>query len=256
MAKILMDGEWFEQMSTAALYEFEYGRLLLSHSEKLFPGYRLLEFSPTVYSDDGAAKPDFALIHKQYREWWIVEAELAHHSFYAHVYPQVQKLSTAVYGFREAEYVCQQCDDLSRDRVHAMVKGLQPRVLVVVNAPRPEWARDIRPLGAIVSVLEVFRSRFNKFLYRLNGEQPIDRGVQSSRCTLELARMLRLHSPGILPPPDEDPIEIIYGGGVTLWRRVEIADAVYLTSDKPVTISKGDYDLLQMEDGNFVLSSC
>ena len=39
-----------------------------------------------------------------------------------------------------------------------MIKGAQPRVLVVVNHSVPSWIEPIRRLDGIVTVVEVFRS--------------------------------------------------------------------------------------------------
>lgn len=55
MAKILHNGDWFEQLSTEALYEEEYERLLIQHADSLFPAYKLVKFKKTVYSDASAA---------------------------------------------------------------------------------------------------------------------------------------------------------------------------------------------------------
>jgi hypothetical protein len=254
MARILHDGDWFEQLSTEALYEEEYERLIVEHAESLFPTYKLVKFKKTVCSDTGAAKADFALVHRKYRDWWVVEAELSHHSFEWHVQPQIEILSRAVYGEEEAIYLHSQETSLDLDRLCSMVKGHQPGVLVIVNAPVPDWSRELKRYFALVTVLEVFRSRFNKYLYRLNGEQPIDTGIQHSLCSIEIARMLKLHSPGILPISHGEKLTVLFGDGVTEWSRIDTQDAVYLTSAKPLSLnSRKRYELVELEDQSFAL---
>jgi hypothetical protein len=39
-------------------------------------------------SEYGSKKPDLALIDRDYRAWWVVEVELAHHSLHHHVLPE------------------------------------------------------------------------------------------------------------------------------------------------------------------------
>jgi hypothetical protein len=254
MAKILHNGDWYDQLSTEAMYEDEYERILLEHAERLFPSYRLLRFKKTVYSDTGAAKADFALVHKKYRDWWVVEAELGHHSYEGHVRPQIETLSRAYYGEAEALYLSSAAPGMDEERIFSMIKGTQPRVLVIVNATKMDWARDLKRHNAIVTVLEVFRSPLNKYLYRLNGDQPPESRNQSSLCTIDLARMLKLNSPGILSIQHGEKMVISFRNGITEWSRLDIRDAVYLTSAKPVSLDrKSQYTLVELEDGSFTL---
>lgn len=254
MAKILHNGDWYEQLSTEALYEEEYERILAEHAGSLFPSYRLLPFKKTVYSDTGAAKADFALVHRKYRDWWVVEAELGHHPFEGHVRPQIETLSGARYGEEEASYLGSTAPEMDEERIRSMVKGQQPRVLVIVNAPKVEWARDLSRYDAIVTVLEVFRSSLNKYLYRLNGDQPPESTSQSSLCTVDISRMLKLDSPGILPIQHGEKIMVSFRNGMTEWSRLDIMDAVYLTSAKPVSLDRrARYTLVELEDSSFAL---
>ncbi|MCO5099197.1 MAG: hypothetical protein M9884_17275 [Rhodocyclaceae bacterium] len=254
MAKILHNGDWYEQLSTEALYEEEYERILAEHADSLFPSYKLLPFKKIVYSETRAAKADFALVHKKYRDWWVVEAELGHHSFEGHVRPQIETLSGAQYGEDEALYLSSTALEMNGERIRSMIKGQQPRVLVIVNTPKSDWARVLSRYDAIVTVLEVFRSSFNRYLYRLNGDQLPESTSQSSSCTVDLARMLKLNSPGILPIQHGEKIMISFRDGMTEWSRFDIKDAVYLTSAKPVSLDrKTRYTLVELEDSSFAL---
>ena len=94
MARFLLGDEWFDQLSSTALYESEYERLLLSNARALFPDYHVVEFKPIIQSEYGTAKPDLALVDRDLRLWWVVEVELAHHSLKGHVLPQVEILTS------------------------------------------------------------------------------------------------------------------------------------------------------------------
>ena len=254
MAKVLHNGDWYEQLSTEALYEDEYERILVEQAGLLFPSYRLLRFKKTVHSDSSAAKADFALVHEKYRNWWVVEAELGHHPYEAHVRPQIETLSNAYYGEDVGDYLASMSPGMDAERIRSMVKGQQPRVLVIVNASRPDWAKDLKRYDALVTVLEVFRSTLNRYLYRLNGDQLPDSESQSSKCTLEMARMLRLDSPGILAIQHGQKLMIHFRSGMAEWSRLDIKNAVYLTSLKPVSLDrKARYTLVETEDGTFAL---
>jgi hypothetical protein len=256
VAKILHNGDWYEQLATESLYEEEYERLILGNAAELFPNYRLVPFKMLVESEIGDAKADFALIHSKYREWWVVEAEMSHHSFNGHVRPQVEILSRATYSEAVAEYLCKGCDVLDSEKMCSVVKGQQPRVLVVVNAPVPDWAKELKTFGALLTVFEVFRSRHNRHLYRLNGEHPTSEITDVlSDCRVELNRFLRVLSPGILPVHHGEHMEIAFGNGMTIWTRTDLQDRVYLSSPKPVSLNmKAIYELRERDDGRFVLA--
>jgi hypothetical protein len=251
---VLHESEWYEQVSPEALYEFEYERIIGQHAPLLFPTYAYVPFKHLVQSEEGAAVPDALLAHERYREWWVVEAEMAHHSFEGHVRPQVQTLSRARYGEDVALALHAGAPRLDIDRLRSMVKGLPPRVLVIVNAPRPAWATELRRYDAVVAVLEVFRSRHNRHLYRLNGETPGETSRQSSKCTVDLQRFLRVHQPGVLPVADGERMLVQLAGGLTEWRRMDTADTVYLTTRQPITLTvRREYDLVEREDGSYEL---
>lgn len=254
MAKILHQGEWYEQLSTEALYESDYERILVNNAEDLFPNYSLVPFKMTVESDINRAKADFALVHQKYNDWWVVEAEMSHHSFENHVRPQIETLSEAEYDETVARYLVTQGPHLDLDRMCSVIRGQQPRVMVIVNAPVPMWAQELRRYNAIVTILEVFRSRHNRHMYRLNGEQPVANAILRSECRVELSRFLRVLSPGILPIRHGEQLPVFFKDGMTEWSRTDLQDRVYLSNTKPVSLNpKASYELVERENNTFIL---
>ena len=69
MAKILIGDEWFDELASTSIYESEFERMLLQEAGEIFSEYVPVPFKTVVFSPDGDAKPDFALVHKQYRSW-------------------------------------------------------------------------------------------------------------------------------------------------------------------------------------------
>lgn len=133
MAKILFQDRWFDELASAGGYEASFEAVLLGHASELWPQFTAVPFKTTVYSEEGAAKADFALIEKEYREWWIGKVEMAHHSLDSHVLPQVRILANASYGPHEAAKLAESSPRLELDRLLEMIKGRQPKVFVVVN---------------------------------------------------------------------------------------------------------------------------
>jgi hypothetical protein len=253
MTKVLIDGRWYEQLASTALYESEFEDIVMSQAARLYPSYHLIRFKKMVYSEEEGRKPDFALIDRKYRDWWVVEAELSHHNLENHVLPQVRTFSQAYYGPEEAEYLCAQMPTLEKHAVLDMMKGNQPRVLVVVNGECPGWAEALDSLDAHITVFEVFRSKHNRHLFMVDGEglsQPDD---FVSLCWLDpsIPRLLRVAAPAAIDVPPNTLVKIWYNGGITEWSRMDAQDMVWLNpvSNNPLSM-KVTYELVKLEDGS------
>lgn len=258
MARILAGGEWYEEVSAASLYESELEQLVLEHAPSLYPGYIAVPFKLLVSSEVESHKADLALIDNKYREWWVVEVEMSNHSLNGHVLPQVRTFSQAVYGPREAEYLCVKEPTLDERAVLDMMKGRQPRILVLVNAPKPEWIKTLAPYDAYVGIFEVFRSFRNNHLFRINGEFPKRPVGLVSECTLDpiIPRLLRVASPGALRGLRSDKVRIWYEGQLTEWERIESQTDVYLNPvrSNPL-VERRTYKLVQNEDDSLEIQS-
>jgi hypothetical protein len=253
MARILFNDEWFEEIGSRGHYEAEFERVLEQEAERLFEKFVLVPFRTTVMSDvdRDARTPDFALIHKDYRGWWVVEVELGHHSFQSHVFPQVRTLARASYGIAEAEYLCEKRPTLDRQRVLDMFKGAPPRVLVIVNVPVDGWAEELRAFDAQVVVCQIFRNRLNKYVLRLNGEYPTESEEVITTCECEslMHRFLVVHAPARLPIQKSEKILIYQDGRAVEWERIDTAGRVYLHAMRDHTLEpKTLYELVRQED--------
>ena len=235
-------------------YERGFESVLHQEAERLFAGFYFVPFKATVYSYDDldARAPDFALIHKDYRTWWVGEVELGHHSFDAHVLPQVRTLSRAGYGPAEVSYLCRREPMLDRTKVVEMFKGSPPRVLVVVNAPVAHWAERLRTFDAIVLVCQIFRSRLNRYVLRINGEYPAlnDDIVTTCECEPGLHRMLNIDAPTRLSFEEGERVMLYYEGQASEWERLETSDHVFLHAVRDHNLQPGrPYEIVRSGDG-------
>jgi hypothetical protein len=258
MARILYNGEWFEEISSRGHYEAEFENVLLQEAGKLFGNYFLVPFKTPVVSEDDidAREPDFALIHSNYRSWWVVEVELGHHPFEGHVLPQVRTLARATYGLTEAEYLCGREAALDRAKVIDMFKGGPPGVLVIVNAPVDGWAAQLRPFGVRVVICQIFRSRLNKYLLRLNGEYPSERDELVTTCECEklLHRLVAVHAPAQLGLQRDERVLLYHDGKAAEWERIDTAGKVYLHALRDHDLQSGKlYEIVRQGDGTLVI---
>jgi hypothetical protein len=256
MPRILREGEWYDPVAPTSIYESDFQAMVVAQAQHIFPDYAVIRFDKIVASEHGAAKADLALVDRHYRFWWVVEIELSTHSLEGHVRPQVQTLSSAEYGADEAGYISDRSPGLDAAKVQQMMKGNQPRVLVVVNAPMPYWQISLSHLGAIVAVVEVYRSDKNRLVFRLDGDYPALPHNFVSHCHLDsaLPKLMVVESPGGLPQTMDSRLTIRFEGGVTRWLKVESRDTVWLIPDGPLGLQpRARYILRQGEDGELDL---
>jgi hypothetical protein len=256
VSRILADDDWYDPLAASSLYEKEFNAVVRSHAFRLFADYHVVPFDVLVQSDERDARPDLALIDKRYRSWWVVEIEMAHHSLYGHVIPQVETLSRARYGGTEAEKLRRHDASLDEASVLDMMKGQQPRVLVILNSPMPDWAAPLAVYRALLGVVQLFRSDRNKHLLLTSGDYPSLPANLVSLCHLDPAVpfLLLLHSPAGLAIKSDDIVQIRFQGGVTFWQRLDAADRAWL---RPLGANplepKLRYVIVRGDDGSLYL---
>jgi hypothetical protein len=256
MARVYFNRTWFNSVRSQSWLERDYEELVISNCSDLFPQWTPVPFKADVIGEDGAIKrPDLALIDPHYRKWCVVEVELAHHDIFRHVLPQVDVFCTASYDESHAQYLANQDSSLDLARLTQMMAGLPPDVLVVVDRPDTGWKRHLKPIGALLSIVEPFRGPNDETMFRVNGDQPQIPSDILTRCSRgEMRRFWKVHSPAALPAAsrDDELLEIFYQGLPTLWKRHDIAHGVMLSVE-----SRGDVldglslvDLVRHDDGS------
>ena len=258
MARILHEDDWFEEIGSHGHYEYEFETILEQEAERLFRNYHFVPFKLSVYSDTDhdTRVPDFALIDRNYGVWWVVEVELAHHSFERHVLPQVRTLSRATYGAREAQYLCHQEPSLDRASVMEMFKGRPPRVLVIVNGPVDRWSHLLSVFEADVLICQVYRSASNNYLLRLMGDYPTvkENRITTCECVPGFHRLLTIHQPARLSLEENETMLLYYDGHASEWERVDTRNQVFLHAVGDHDLRPGKpYEIVQRDDGTFTI---
>lgn len=253
MARVLVGNEWFEGLATDAFLEGEFERLILSRAGLLFPEFHAVKFTKSIQFEENIRKPDFALIDRDYAFWWVVEVELAHHSLWRHIIPQVSVFARATYGPDDAAYLEQQSAELDGSMLREMMRGEQPQVLVIVNQPKPEWKVPLESYDALLAYAEVFRSDQQRYVLRLNGDYPRRIAPEDvlSICYFDpqIGRFLVVGSPARVGVPESGRLAIEYEGGITEWVRMSRADRVWLGpagGSNPLPPGQ-QYELVQIE---------
>ena len=255
MSRMLIAGEWYENLASNSYWEAEYERLVLNNAATLYPDYIAVPFKMTVQSDRGASKADLALIAPDYQMWWVVEVELAHHSLANHVLPQVARLATAAYGEAVAVRLNALAPALELPRLRQMMKGAQPRVLVVVNA-ETDWEPYLRNWEALLATIEVYRSDTGKHVYLVSGAYPERPLSVLTRCRLDplIPRLLLIESPARLTPAEDGRYYLEYEGAMTVWEPVPAGNRFWLSPVRASTLPpRVDFVIVELPDGRFSL---
>ena len=230
MPRLYYKGEWFDEISPSALAEAEFEDLLIQNADIIRANTVIVPFKKTVYSPEGSARADLAMISTDYRHWVVVEVEMSRHDLYRHVIPQVRTLRGASYTQEYVAYIHDKCPALDKEKLSDMMRGDPPDVLVIVNKPNADWQKEMRRYGAHMMVFEIFRSVLNKTIFVIDGEPP--RLAQSFLSELSfglLPRCLTLSSPAALPVEPGVRFRILIDGQITYWERFHTATGVYLT---------------------------
>jgi hypothetical protein len=216
-------------------------------------------FKASVYAGlPPGVKADLALVEKSYAEWWVVEVEMDHHSLESHVLPQTRKLAIAKYGDDEAAKLCEGCAELDSAKTRKLVKECQPKVLVVVNKPKPDWAKKLAEFEAKLVVFEMFNAGDDDFIYRVNGDHPVGKCDLISACRPSplMNRWLMVQSPISFAAIKEKQFSIEFDGGTTTWKRFDQDNQVYLFTEGPYPLPDNkDFQLIRRGDGQLAFEA-
>ena len=255
MARVLVEGVWFEQVEPSTFSEGEFEERVILHAPSVYPEYYVFPFKKTVGSEWGNAKPDLVFISKDYKEWRIVEVEMGYHNFSSHVEPQIQRLANAEYG-GVGRYLRRQNNLLDIDEVERLITDKPPEILLIVNEPMKEWEADLKRHNAVIATFELFRSDDNKEVFRVDGEYPTQLIHHISECAFHqfIPRLLEVLSPGQLNLGVGEYIKLRFNNCVTEWQRTDAEGKVYLMprSRSPVDARK-TYEILRQGDSSLIL---
>jgi len=265
MARILVtsDQSWYDELAViTSYYESEFERKIRQHIAYVFPDYHTISFKLKVEAEMREPKiPDLVMISKEYKDWWIVEVELSGHSL-DHVKDQVIVFSEGTYNrFRVAEYISDKCKkeidiDIDIEKLKELIKNQQPKVLVIVDEPKPEWETKLSKYGTNICVFQVFKNIKGDESFRLDGKYP-EVAHSESHCRYhdKMPNMLVVLSPEILDIHENEDMEINYNGKTIKWKRIDDNGSVFLKligGINPVPTNK-TYVLFKDAHNRFIL---
>jgi hypothetical protein len=256
MPRLRFRDEWFDEVDATRFYESEFEAVILQNPDLLCPGAFLVPFKERIQDSSlNVHCADLALIDRDYRFWWVIEVELTSHSLYSHVLPQVSTFLDGYYGTQHARALLKTQHELEEIRLHDMLRGEQPRVVVIADRFLDDWRSELRHVGAYYAVLNVFRSPENADIIYFDGILPAIAAQHISRAVPVngIPRMLRLLSPGGIPGSDRSRLKVFFEGRPTTWMRVETNKQCFITPHEPLNLAKRRSYVLETDGDRLIL---
>jgi hypothetical protein len=136
----------------------------------LQPDYWCGVFAGTFLLEGERRTADLALIHKSLSHWFVVEVELAGHSFEGHVLPQAR-----CFRYGEPEDSCvtsltRGFSAITRDQAAAILRHIPRYVAVVSNLPDAEWTQSLRALDVQHLTVSIYRNSNGRSAHEVEGQ--------------------------------------------------------------------------------------
>ena len=256
MARLRYRDHWFHPLSAKSLPEADFEDLLIQNSDAFRASSWMIRFKKTIYAADSNARPDLAIIDSAYREWFVVEVEMERHSLGGHVLPQVRTLRDGFYGEAEATYMLERFPHLDHDRLHDLVRGRSPRIVVIADRENQSWRETLAGADIELLTLEIYRSELNQYIFSVDGGLPHRASDLVSYCYFNqmLPRQLIVESPASLGVANGESLDVFWDEKLVELIRMDAGSGCYLRMRGPIRVQPGvKYALLRTQSGEMEL---
>jgi hypothetical protein len=134
MARIFLENCKLHKILPSSFHEGEFEHIITLHAPDLYPDYFVFPFKKKVSSPNGDTIPDLVFVAKDYADWYVVEVDMAYHSFSSHVEPQMARLASAQYDTVDViNYACAQCTSLDFTKTSQLFHKEPPKLLLILR---------------------------------------------------------------------------------------------------------------------------
>jgi hypothetical protein len=154
----------------------------------LQPDYWCGIFAGSFVLEGDRRRADLALIHKKLSHWFVVEVELAGHSFEDHVLPQVRCFR---YGDPDQSCVTslvRAFSALSEEQAASLLSHIPRHVAVISNLPNREWHNALRAIDTQYLTVSIYRNHEGRHAHEIEGQ------LVANKESLGFARYSAVHN--------------------------------------------------------------
>ena len=258
MKRIFSISDSYSLVASSSVYELDYENQILRFANQIFPGYFCLKFKCKVESVYGNCIPDLVLIDKSYRDWYVVEVELEHHSLLHHVLDQVTSMHHGEYNEKHADYLLSQCETLDESRLKELVRQ-HPHTMVIVPVSKVSWKESLYQFKTLVMTIEVWKNDRRDSILKIDGDVPKDHDqsfVSEIEIDRALPRLLKVKNIAGLPATGEIEIEI--DGSTSYWTILNIGNGKWLNPVSKSPLPENPYGVFLLSrrpTGEFMMEA-
>lgn len=206
----------FEIRDPSATTESEFESWVVKGLMCMFPNYQCIIFTGGFRRDGVLHRPDLALVARDFSHWFIIEVELASHSFTEHVLPQV-----CSFRYGEPDLGCARALatplGIDESQARTLLERVPYGVAVVLNRENSEWEVALRAHDIQMLVVSVYESSTGVEAIEINGRLEVIRESLGFGQYIASVRALRFGVPIRL---SEGRVQIRDLYGSTAWWRV------------------------------------
>jgi hypothetical protein len=219
----------------------------------VFPEYCCGVFAGTFLLEGDRRSADLAMIHRTLSHWFVIEVELAGHSFEQHVLPQVR-----CFRYGEPDQTCitslvNGFKFLSRDEAARLLADIPRYVAVIGNMPNQEWSTALRGLDVQYLTVSVYRNSLGGIAHEVEGRLVAHTSSLGFARYSAIDNCLRIDKNCGLPLGTVQIIDQF--GNLASWTIRESAEALWISKDRgPALLDHDGYvQIVRTFDGRISL---
>lgn len=239
----------FHLVDPTAFLEIDFEAEVVKALTCLLPEYWCGVFAGTFLLEGERRNADLALIHKSLSHWFVVEVELAGHSFDGHVLPQVR-----CFRFGEPEESCvtslaRAFTSITRDQAASILRYIPRYVAVVSNLPDVEWTKSLRALDVQHLTVSVYRDRNGRTAHEVEGRLIARTESLGFAQFSAIDKCLRINKGCGLPVGNIQIVDQF--GNLSPWTVREDSGVLWVTKDRGPTLLEhnGYVQIIRAFDG-------
>lgn len=243
----------FQLVDPSAFYEIEFEAEVVKALTCLMPDYHCGVFAGEFLYDGDRRSADLALIHRTMSHWFVVEVELASHSFEHHVMPQVRCFRYGEPAHACISSLCRGFPGLSRDDAQRLLDYIPRGVAVVSNVYDHNWHPTLRTLDVHFLTVSVFKDHTGKTAHEVRGRLAV------LKENLGFGEFSRRDNSLRLPKSCGLPLGLLqiedHNGAPSLWTARADGTSIWLTKNEGMSLFKhgAHIQVIRTVDGRIML---
>lgn len=219
----------------------------------LLPGYWCGVFAGSFLFEGERRVADLALVHKALSHWFVIEVELAGHSFEQHVLPQVR-----CFRYGEPETTCvtslvRAFSHLSREHAESILRYVPRYVAVVGNLPSESWSSKLSALDVQHLTVSIYHGKNGRTAHEVEGHLTVRTESLGFASYSAIDNSLRIPKGCGLPLGDVQ-IDDQFGNRA-VWTIREVSGILWISKNRgPALLTHGSYvQIIRDFDGQIFL---